>query len=135
VVIVNITGSWCANCHDEAPYLAELYRKYKALGLEIVALDFEDTEELKDPARLPAFIRNYKIAYTYLRAGETSELNAKVPQAVNLNSWPTTFFLGRDGKVRAGFAAEASGQFHIELQKEYTSTIERLLAENVRAAR
>jgi thiol-disulfide isomerase/thioredoxin len=100
VVIVNITGSWCANCHDEAPYLAELYRKYKALGLEIVALDFEDTEELKDPARLPAFIRNYKIAYTYLRAGETSELNAKVPQAVNLNSWPTTFFLGREGPSR-----------------------------------
>ena len=138
VVIVNITGSWCPNCHDEAPYLAELYRKYKALGLEIVALDFEDADELKDPSRLPAFIKNYKIEYTYLRAGETSELNAKVPQAVNLNSWPTTFFLGRDGKVRAvhaGFAAEASGQFHSELQKEYTSTIERLLAENVRAAR
>ena len=32
VLIVNITGSWCPNCHDEAPFLAELYRKYGPLG-------------------------------------------------------------------------------------------------------
>jgi len=38
---VNITGSWCPNCHDEAPFLAELYRKYRSQGLEVVALSFE----------------------------------------------------------------------------------------------
>jgi thiol-disulfide isomerase/thioredoxin len=43
VVLVNITGSWCPNCHDEAPFLEELYRKYHGQGLEIVALDFEPT--------------------------------------------------------------------------------------------
>jgi thiol-disulfide isomerase/thioredoxin len=138
VLVVNITGSWCPNCNDEAPYLVELYNKYRALGLEIVALDFEDAEERKDPSRLPGFIKHYGIEYTYLLAGETSELNAKVPQGKNLNSWPTTFFIGRDGKVaatHAGFAGEASGPFHDELKKEYTSIIERLLAENVRASR
>jgi thiol-disulfide isomerase/thioredoxin len=138
VIVVNITGSWCPNCNDEAPYLVELYRKYHALGLEIVALDFEDAEERKDPSRLPAFISHYGIEYTYLLAGETSELNAKIPQAENLNSWPTTFFIGRDGKfaaAHAGFAGEASGAYHEELTKEYTSTIERLLTENIRAAK
>jgi thiol-disulfide isomerase/thioredoxin len=137
VLVVNITGSWCPNCNDEAPYLVELYKKYRALGLEIVALDFEDADERKDPARLPAFIKHYGIEYTYLLAGETSELNAKVPQGKNLNSWPTTFFIGRDGKVKAthaGFAGKASGPFYDELKQEYTSTIERLLAENVRAS-
>jgi thiol-disulfide isomerase/thioredoxin len=138
VVVVNVTGSWCPNCNDEAPYLVELYKKYRALGLEIVALDFEDADERKDPARLPGFIRHYGIDYTYLLAGDTSELNAKIPQARNLNSWPTTFFIGRDGKVKAthaGFAGEASGPFHDELTQEYTSTIEKLLSENVIAAR
>jgi thiol-disulfide isomerase/thioredoxin len=138
VLVVNVTGSWCPNCNDEAPYLVELYKKYRALGLEIVALDFEDSDELKDPARLPGFLRHYGIEYTYLLAGETAELNAKIPQGRNLNSWPTTFFIGRDGKVRAthaGFAGEASGPFHEELTKEYTATIEKLLAENVNAAR
>ncbi len=42
VVLINITGSWCPNCHDEAPFLAELYRKYHKQGLEIVALSFEE---------------------------------------------------------------------------------------------
>jgi thiol-disulfide isomerase/thioredoxin len=138
VVIVNVTGSWCPNCHDEAPFLAELYRRYHAQGLEIVALDFEEPEQRKDPARLQAFIKKYGIQYRYLLAGEPSELQAKIPQAVNLNSWPTTFFLGRDGKVRAihaGFAAAASGEFNVALKRETTERIEKLLSENVRASR
>ncbi len=138
VVIVNITGSWCPNCHDEAPFLAELYRKYHAQGLEIVALDFEETEQRKDPSRLHAFINKYGIEYTYLLAGEPSELQAKIPQAENLNAWPTTFFLGRDGKVHAvhaGFAAKASGEYNAELKQEVTDTVERLLSENVVASR
>jgi len=73
--------------------LAELYRLYHALGLEIVALDFEEPEQLADKTRLRAFIKKYGIEYTYLVAGEPKELQAKVPQAENLNSWPTTFFL------------------------------------------
>ena len=28
VLLVAVGGSWCPNCHDEAPYLEELYRKY-----------------------------------------------------------------------------------------------------------
>jgi len=138
VVLVNITGSWCPNCHDEAPFLEELYRRYHSDGLEIVALDFEEPEQRKDPTRLQAFIKKYGIEYTYLLAGEPSELQAKIPQAENLNSWPTTFFLGRDGRVRAvhaGFAAPASGEFNTALKKEVSERIEKLLGENVRASR
>ena len=29
VVLVNVTGSWCPNCHDEASFLEELYRKFR----------------------------------------------------------------------------------------------------------
>ncbi|MGH9851555.1 MAG: TlpA disulfide reductase family protein, partial [Blastocatellia bacterium] len=41
VVIVTIGGSWCPNCHDEAPVLQEFYDRYRAQGLEIVSLAFE----------------------------------------------------------------------------------------------
>jgi peroxiredoxin len=132
VVIVAIGGSWCPNCHDEAPFLVELYRKYHARGLEIVDLSFEEGDQLKDPTRLRAFVKKYGIPYPVLVAGEPSELNAKLPQAVNLNAWPTTFFLGRDGRVRsvhAGFAAKASGEFHEELKTEVAALLERLLKE------
>jgi peroxiredoxin len=133
VVIVAIGGSWCPNCHDEAPFLVELYDKYHSLGLEIVALSFEEADQLKDPTRLRAFIARYGIRYPVLLAGEQSDLNAKLPQAVNLNAWPTTFFLGRDGRVRsvhAGFAGAASGEFHRQLKEEVNGLVQRLLAEN-----
>jgi thiol-disulfide isomerase/thioredoxin len=132
VIIVSVTGSWCPNCHDEAPFLVDLYRRYHPLGLEIVALDFEEPEQLATKTRPRAFVAKYGIKYAYLIAGEPKDLQEKIPQAENLNCWPTTFFVGRDGKVRAahaGFAAAASGEFHTQLEREVTGLVERLLAE------
>ena len=132
VVIVAIGGSWCPNCHDETPFLVELYKKYKKQGLEIVELSFEEEAQMKNPVRVRAFNKRYGVEYTVLIPGEPKELNDKVPQGVNLNSFPTTFFLGRDGRVRsahAGFAGKASGKFHTELKEEVTALVERLLAE------
>ena len=132
VVIVAIGGSWCPNCHDETPFLVDLYKKYKSRGLEIVELSFEEEAQLKDPVRVRAFIKKYGVDYTVLLPGEPKDLNAKVPQGVNLNSFPTTFFLGRDGRVRsahAGFPGKASGKFHEETIHEVTALVERLLAE------
>ena len=132
VVIVAIGGSWCPNCHDETPFLVELYKKYKSRGLEIVELSFEEEAQLKNPVRLRAFNKRYGVDYTVLLPGEPKELNEKMPQGVNLNSFPTTFFLGRDGRVRsahAGFPSKASGKFHAEAKEEITALVERLLAE------
>ncbi len=132
VVIVSIGGSWCPNCHDETPFLVELYKKYKSRGLEVVALSFEEEAQLKNPVRLKSFNKRYGVDYTVLLPGEPKELNDKVPQGVNLNSFPTTFYLGRDGRVRsahAGFAGKATGKFHIEQKEEITALVERLLAE------
>jgi len=134
VVIAVITGTWCPNCHDEAQYLVQLYAKYRDKGLEIVALDFEEPEQQDELSRARAFIKKYGVEYTYLIAGAPIEMWEKVPQAVNLNTWPATFFVGRDGRVKsihAGFAAPASGEFHRQLKEEFTTTIERLLAEDV----
>jgi peroxiredoxin len=132
VVIVAVGGSWCPNCHDEAPFLMELYRQYHSRGLEIVALSFEEADQLKNPTRVRAFIQRYGIEYPVLLAGEESDLNKQLPQAVNLTAWPTTFYLGRDGRVRsvhAGFASVATGDLHRQLKEEVKELVEQLLAE------
>ena len=134
VVIVAIGGSWCPNCHDEAPFLQALYKQFHSSGLEVVDLSFEEADQLKDPARLRAFIARYGITYTVLLAGETEQLNEKIPQAVHLNCWPTSFFLGRDGRVRevhAGFAGPANPPAHEALTREVTELVQQLLAEPV----
>lgn len=132
VVVVNVMGSWCPNCHDEAPYLAQLYKTHRQRGLEVVALDFEQPEQLQDPVRLKAFLARYGVTYTVLLAGEPKEASAKLPQVVNLNAWPTTFVIGRDGKVRSvhvGFTSPGSGAHDKSRKAEFTAEIEKLLAE------
>ncbi len=139
VVIVGIGGSWCPNCHDEAPFLSELYTKYRAKGLEIVELSFEEeAQKAKGFARLLAFNKRYGVNYTVLLAGDQGDLAEKVPQIHNLNSFPTTIFIGRDGLVRAvhaGFAGAVSGVFHENAKEEITATVERLLAESATTTR
>ncbi len=132
VVIVAIGGSWCPNCHDEAPLLVDLYKRYHSKGLEIVNLDFEQGDPETDSSRLKAFIQHYGITYPVLLAGTTDQLNEKIPQGENLNCWPTAFFVGRDGLVKethAGFAGPGNTAGHVALKSEVTALVEKLLAE------
>ncbi len=138
VVIVSVTGTWCPNCHDEAPFLARLYRDYRPRGLEIVALAFEEADQLKNPNRVRGFITQYGITYPVLLAGEPEQAQEKIPQAVNLNTFPATFVLGRDGRVRAvhaGYAGKATGAFYEKEQRAFIAEIDRLLAERPPAGR
>jgi thiol-disulfide isomerase/thioredoxin len=138
VVILSIGGSWCPNCHDEAPFLGELYRDYHARGLEIVGLMFENDA---DPAvarpRVQSFIKRHTIKYPMLIAGTTQNIAEKLPEIVNFGAYPTAIYLGRDGRVRsvhAGFASPATGEEHVRLKKELRALVEQLLAEPARSS-
>jgi thiol-disulfide isomerase/thioredoxin len=136
VVLAIVTGTWCPNCHDEAQYLIQLDEKYRDQGLRIVALNFEEVEQQDSQQRVKAFIKQYGVKYPYLQAGAPEEMWEKVPQLVNLNTWPATVFVGRDGTVRAvhaGFASPSTGDFYANQQKEFTQRIEQLLAEKAPA--
>jgi thiol-disulfide isomerase/thioredoxin len=134
VVIVAVGGSWCPNCHDEATFLVSLYKKFHAKGLEIVNFDFERGDPETDTPRLKAFIAHYGITYPVLTAGTTDQLAEKIPQGVNLNCWPTSFFIGRDGLVKethAGFAGPGNTAGHAALEHDVTALVEKLLADPI----
>jgi thiol-disulfide isomerase/thioredoxin len=137
VVVVDVMGSWCPNCHDEAPFLQSLYAKHHKDGLEVVALDFEQSpDQVADPQRLKTFVARYGLTYTVLVAGETKAVHDKLPQAVNLAAWPTTFFVGRDGRVKAthvGFTSPASGPQDRATKAEVEKQVEALLAQRAKA--
>jgi len=119
VVVLAIGGSWCPNCHDEAPFLTELYKDYRARGLEIVGLMFENDPDIKvTRPRVVSFIKRYGVQYPMLLAGTmqpsptTKTIAEALPQLVNFGAYPTTIVLGRDGRVRnvhAGFPSAATG--------------------------
>ncbi len=133
VVIVTISGSWCPNCHDEAPVLVDLYNRYHAQGLEIVMLGFEYTGILdRDREQLRRFAARYHIEFPVLLAGTTEpgEVARKLPQLENFGAFPTGIFIGRDGRVKeihAGFEGPATGERFLQLKARLDALVRRLL--------
>jgi thiol-disulfide isomerase/thioredoxin len=130
--VVSITGSWCPNCRDEAPFLGELYQRYHSKGLEMAAFCFENAG---DPSWAPlrAFVRKFNIQYPALLAGEPSSgvLKTAVPQIDNLTAYPTSIYVGKDGKVRSvhtGFPSGGSGEELARVKEEIRATIEQMIA-------
>lgn len=137
VVIVTLAGSWCPNCHDEAAYLAPLYRKLKSQGLEVIALMFERYGDFAQAAAATRVFKDeFGIDYATLIAGVSDKDDAagKLPQLNGVFAFPTTIFIGRDGRVRhihTGFSGPATGEHYRELTNEFETRLSNLLAEPV----
>lgn len=137
VVLVNLFGSWCPNCNDEAPLLATWYKRFRDRGLEIVGLAYEFTgDPERDREVLRRFAERYSISYPLLLAGtsDKSDAAATLPDIDRVVAYPTTVFIGRDGRVRrihSGFSGPGTGTHHAELVAELEGLIRELLAEAV----
>ena len=133
IIILAIGGTWCPNCRDEAPFLVELHRRYHEKGVEIVGLNFEAAGDLaEDKPRIESFVKEFSIPYPVLYAGAIPDVKDRLPQIANFGAYPTTIYLGRDGRVagiHAGFASVATGDAYRSLQHEVNELVERLLDE------
>lgn len=133
VVVVDVFGTWCSTCHEAAPVLARLYREYHRRGLEVVGLAYEVTGDTAvDGGLVRRYREKFGLPFPLLLAG-TNDVQAAaqtLPQLVGFTSFPTTIFLGRDGRVRrvhAGFYGEATGAMHTAQIEEFRRVIEGLL--------
>jgi len=137
VVIVTLAGSWCPNCHDEAAFLAALYRELRGQGLEVVSLMFEHFGDFPQAAAATRrFREKFDIEYPTLIAGtsDKDEAARALPQLTGVFAYPTTIWVDRAGAVRkihAGFSGPATGMHYVELTREFTEFTRQLLAESV----
>jgi thiol-disulfide isomerase/thioredoxin len=136
VMIVALAGSWCPNCHDEAAFLAPLYRDYRGRGVEIVSLMFEHFGDFPRAAEATQrFRQHYGIEYTTLIAGisDKDEAAKVLPMLDRVYAFPTTIFIDRKGNVRkihTGFSGPATGDHYTQFVNEVKDTLDRLLAES-----
>jgi thiol-disulfide isomerase/thioredoxin len=135
VLIVALAGSWCPNCHDEAAFLAPLYKDYHDKGLEIVSLMFEHFGDFpRAAAATERFRQHYGIEYTTLIAGISDKDDAakKLPMLDRVYAFPTTIFIDRKGvvrKIHTGFSGPATGEHYTQFVNEVKTTLDQLLAE------
>ncbi|KGM12760.1 TlpA family protein disulfide reductase [Cellulomonas carbonis] len=95
VVVINVWGSWCAPCREEAPILAATSAAYADQGVRFVGVNVRD-----NPAAAIAFEESYGIIYPSIddRNGKALlSLADHLPGA----GVPVTLLLDRDGRPAA----------------------------------
>ena len=133
-VVVSISGSWCPNCHDEAPVLEEIYRRYRGKGLAVVSLSYEYTEDAERSFRqIGRFRERHGITYPILFAGTSKAASGSSPISL-LDGWqgyPTTLYLDRNHRIvkaYSGFDGPSTGPRFAVQKKEIEETVKGLLA-------
>lgn len=133
-VVISISGTWCPNCHDEAPVLEDLYRRYRGKGLAVVSLSYEYTEDPERSFRQIARFRDrHGVTYPILFAGTTKSASASAPISL-LEGWkgyPTTLFLDRSHRIvkaHSGFDGPSTGARFAAQKKELEEAVKALLA-------
>lgn len=133
-VVISISGSWCPNCHDEAPVLEEIYRRYRGKGLAVVSLSYEYTEDAERSFRqIARFRERHGITYPILFAGTTKSAASSSPIDL-LDGWkgyPTTLFLDRGHRIvkaHSGFDGPSTGARFAAQKKELEEAVKGILA-------
>lgn len=133
--LVEVFGTWCPNCHDEAVLLTELREKYAARGLKVVGLAFELTGDFaRDAAQVKRYAKRFNVDYPILVAGKSDKAEASklFPVLDRIRSYPTTLFLDSRGEIRAvytGFSGPATGDAHVKLREQFVAIVKKLLDE------
>ena len=104
-VVVDFWATWCAPCKIEIPWLEKLHEQYAAQGLEILGVS-EDDLDLDDQAKLLKEKQDIADSATKLHINypvliDDSHIDKTYGGADGIDALPTTFFVGRDGKVVA----------------------------------
>ena len=133
-LIVDIFGTWCPNCHDEAPVLEKLYQKYRDQGLVIVGLGYEYVDDTERNLRQFAIYREkFGITFPLLLAGTTDpgQIAKTLPQLVGFGAYPTSIFIDRNGHVKAilaGFTGPSTGEKYQEVQQRMDELVREIVA-------
>lgn len=140
VVILQIFGTWCPNCLDETKFLSPWYDKNKSRGVEIIGLAYERKDDFDyASARVKKMIEKLDVKYDFVIAGtnDKEKASASLPMLNRVAAFPTTIFIGKDGKVKkihTGFAGPGTGIYYDQLVEEFNQTVNALLAEGVNTA-
>jgi thiol-disulfide isomerase/thioredoxin len=115
VLLVDFWASWCGPCKASFPAMEKLNQQYAGQGLTIIAVSVDDNRD-----DMQQFLSQQKVSFTTVRDAKQS-----LVAAADVSTMPTSFLIGRDGKVRythSGFRGD-------ETVKQYQTEIETLLKE------
>jgi thiol-disulfide isomerase/thioredoxin len=135
VVILQLFGTWCPNCMDETRFLSPWYEENKNRGVAIIGLAYERKADFSYAStRVKKMIEKLNVSYDFVIAGTDDKAKASetLPMLNRVVAFPTTIFIGKDGKVKkihTGFTGPSTGIYYDQFKEDFNETINELLAE------
>lgn len=84
-LVINFFASWCAPCQQEAPTLESLYQQYRAQGVQVIGVDYEDLDTDAE-----AFVKQNGTSYPILR-----DPDGTLATQFGVRGVPETYFIDR----------------------------------------
>ena len=109
VVLLDFWATWCPPCKIEIPGFVELYDRYQSEGFVVLGVSVDDPID-----KLAAFAEEFNMNYPVLVGDGRDDIKEAFGP---LYGFPTTFVIGRDGKICAehtGFVPKE--QFETEIR-------------------
>jgi cytochrome c biogenesis protein CcmG/thiol:disulfide interchange protein DsbE len=88
-VVVNFWASWCDPCKDEAPFLQQMWERYRERGLVVIGVD---TNDFRRDAR--RFVGRYGLTFPIAYDGP-----GKARDAYGVTGFPETYVVDPEGRV------------------------------------
>lgn len=117
VVLVDFWASWCGPCKQEMPVLETLHKKYGEQGLVVIGVNIDN-----NPKKMNKFLAGTPVSFRIVHDRKLAVASKYEP-----GTMPTSYFIGRDGKVRyvhEGFQKKDAGELEervVELLAEEPS--------------
>lgn len=96
ITFLNFWGTWCPPCRAEIPHLIDLQKKYESQGFQVLGIALERTED-NVMGLVSDFVKKSNINYRNFPSRSYAEEFSKKFGAIQYV--PTTFVVGRDGKI------------------------------------
>ncbi len=134
VVILQLFGTWCPNCMDETRFLAEWYAQNNKRGVEIIGLAYERKADFTYASdRVKKMKEKLNVTYDFVIAGVNDKVKAgeTLPMLNKVVAFPTTIFVGKDGKVKyihTGFSGPGTGIYYEQFKENFNQKVNELLA-------
>lgn len=100
-VLINFWATWCAPCKIEMPWFVSLREQYASQGFEILGVSEDDADT--PHAKIAKFGQEQKLNYPLLMGDD-----AVSRKYGGVEFLPTSYFVGRDGKIVAETAGLVS---------------------------